>query len=177
MNSANLDPNVGFLHEVRVTKEPLVYDLQEPFRWLVDYTIIKAIEKKIFIKKNFIRTDGYIIRIRPDGVRKLMAELDKTLSQMVPISHNNQQSSNVIFLKAQELTNYLTEKRKWLDLSKPDVKLERIDNIDIREKFKNMSYDDWFKNGGSRGSLWCMKKKANENGPYKIHPKNQIMSR
>ncbi len=43
--SANLDPYIVFLHEVKATKEPLIYDFQEPFRWLVDYTIIQIIKR------------------------------------------------------------------------------------------------------------------------------------
>ena len=65
MYSANLDPYIGFLHELSVTKEPFVYDMQELFRWIVDKTIIESLERNLFHKKDFLRTDDYIIRIRP----------------------------------------------------------------------------------------------------------------
>ncbi|WP_462272818.1 CRISPR-associated endonuclease Cas1 [Methanohalophilus sp.] len=37
MNSVGLDPHVGFLHEMNSSKNSLAYDLQEPFRFIVDW--------------------------------------------------------------------------------------------------------------------------------------------
>lgn len=49
INAVGLEPSVGFLHEFSnyQTKESLAYDLQEPFRWLVDLSVIQAFEWKI----------------------------------------------------------------------------------------------------------------------------------
>jgi CRISPR-associated protein Cas1 len=46
INAIGLEPSVGFLHEFSdyQTKQSLVYDLQEPFRWLVDLTVMQAFE-------------------------------------------------------------------------------------------------------------------------------------
>lgn len=175
--SANLDPYIGFLHEIKATKEPLVYDFQESFRWLVDHTIIQSMEKNLFLKKDFIRTDDYVIRIRPDGVRKLMRELDLTFSQLAPMDHKSLQWSTIINVKAQEMANYLTEKRKRFDLSKPEIRLERVDDKELRDKILNMSYTEWKKMGRSKGTLHYMKKKVREGGQYKIEKVNPILSR
>jgi CRISPR/Cas system-associated endonuclease Cas1 len=43
---ADLDAHVGFLHEMNPSKNSLAYDLQEPFRFLVDLTVISLIESK-----------------------------------------------------------------------------------------------------------------------------------
>ena len=50
-----LEPSVGFLHDFSdyQTKQSLVYDLQEPFRWLCDLTKIEAIESEIVDLKDF----------------------------------------------------------------------------------------------------------------------------
>lgn len=42
INAVGLEPSVGFLHDFShyQTKQSLVYDLEEPFRWLVDLTVI-----------------------------------------------------------------------------------------------------------------------------------------
>jgi CRISPR-associated protein Cas1 len=46
INTLGLEPSVGFLHDFSdyQTKQSLVYDLQEPFRWLVDVPVIQAFE-------------------------------------------------------------------------------------------------------------------------------------
>lgn len=169
INSANLDPYIGFLHETRVTKEPLVYDMQEPFRWLVDLTIIQALENKIFNKKDFIRTDDYIIRIRPEGVKKLISCLDTSFSQKISYKKIHSQWGNIILLKAQELSNYLTGKRKELSFSSPKPSLDRVDNKEIREKILSLSYLDWEKMGFSKGTLHQLKVKVKENKTFTMN--------
>lgn len=62
LNSVGLEPTVGFLHEARQTKYPLVYDLQEPYQWLVDTTVISCLESGRFDKKDFYRMDNYVLR-------------------------------------------------------------------------------------------------------------------
>jgi CRISPR-associated protein Cas1 len=116
VNSANLDPYIGFLHETRPMKEPLVYDLQEPFRWIIDMTIIQALEKKKFHKKDFIRTEDYIIRLRPDAVSKLIDEIDSNMSQTVKYKGKNHQWDKIIQMKGMELSNYLIGKNKGINL-------------------------------------------------------------
>jgi CRISPR-associated protein Cas1 len=51
------DDNVIERTEVNQSKAPLVYDFQEPFRWIVDVAVLSALEKGIFTKKDFIRTE------------------------------------------------------------------------------------------------------------------------
>lgn len=58
LNSVGLEPTIGFLHEVRQTKQPLVYDLQEPFRWLVHVTAIEPLQHRLFGQKGFYRMDN-----------------------------------------------------------------------------------------------------------------------
>jgi len=70
--SIGLEPTVGFLHETRQTKYPLVYDLQEPFRWLVDTTVISELESDRFSKKDFYRMDNYVLRLKAQAVGRLI---------------------------------------------------------------------------------------------------------
>jgi len=40
INSVGLDYSIGFLHEINQSRIPLVYDIQELFRWIIDISII-----------------------------------------------------------------------------------------------------------------------------------------
>src|SRR5437879_2331357 len=60
INSIGLDPTIGFLHEIAPTKTPLVYDIQELFRWIIDYSVIQLLEEQPKLKKtDFILTENY----------------------------------------------------------------------------------------------------------------------
>ena len=150
-------------------KEPLVYDLQEPFRWIIDLTIIQALEKKKFHKKDFIRTEDYIIRLRPEAVSKLMDEIDSNMSQVVKYRGLNHQWDKIIQLKANELSNYLTGKNRGIIFSEPFQTLERINSQDLREKILNLSYKEWKEMGFSKGTLHYMKQNAKGNKPFTLN--------
>jgi CRISPR-associated protein Cas1 len=44
INAVGLEPSIGFLHESSKyqTNESLVYDLQKPFRWIADVTVLES---------------------------------------------------------------------------------------------------------------------------------------
>ena len=46
INAVGLEPSIGFLHDFSnyQTKQSLVYDLEEPFRWLIDISVLRAFE-------------------------------------------------------------------------------------------------------------------------------------
>ena len=53
--SNGLDVKIGFLHEVASGKKPFTYDFVELYRFLVDRSIIRGLESKIFDKDDFAR--------------------------------------------------------------------------------------------------------------------------
>ena len=171
LHSNGLDPNVGFLHEANPSKAPLVYDMQEPFRWLVDVAVISALEKKVFTNKDFIRTENYIIRLRPDGVKKLMAELNWQFTRTTKYRNRNEKWENIIVMKGQELGQYIVGKHKTLDLSDPRPILRRDDNEEMRQRILDMGWYEWEKMGYSKGSLHYLKKNAKSDKPFRIYEK------
>ena len=98
-----------------------------------------------------------------------MAELDKQFSVQVKCGSRHKQWGNIIGIKAQELSNYLVEKKKALDLSKTEVRLERVENADLREKITKMIFREWRDLGYSTGTLHELKKKIEQNNPFSLN--------
>lgn len=169
INGANLDPYIGFFNRMKLTRSPLVDDFQEPYQWLVDKTIIQALEHDFFNNNDFLRTEDSIIQMRPNGVKKLIEELDKTFSQPIKYKGRNHQWYVLIQIKAQELSNYLINNRKNIDFSTPEPYLEKRDSRELREKILNIIYSDWIKMGYSPGSLHYLKKCAKSDKPFKLN--------
>jgi len=63
INSIGLDPKMGFLHELKDSRDSLVYNLMEPFRWLVNLSVVQLLEKQKLRKADFIVTENYSIRL------------------------------------------------------------------------------------------------------------------
>lgn len=171
INANGLDPYIGFVHEAAPGKSPLVYDLQEPFRWLVDKMVIEALEQNLFTKKDFIRTENYSLRIRPEGVRKLLTAFNAQLTSKVQFKEKSWEWGYVIGQKTGELADYIACKRKTLDLAMPLPTFARDDSAELRQKILDMTYSDWKSMGFSKGTLHHLKKKAISDEPFKLYGK------
>ena len=75
INSIGLDLAVGYLHETAAGKTPLVYDVQELGRWLIDLSVIQLLEEKRLTKSDFITTENYHIRLKPDTAKMLIEKI------------------------------------------------------------------------------------------------------
>jgi len=169
INSAGLDVHVGFLHQMTIGKHSLAYDLQEPFRFLVDLAVISLIERNEMQKSDFVRTENYNLRLRPNGAKKLIEEINNQINTKIKYTGGNRTWSYVILLKARELAHYLIGKRKKLDFTSPHEPLTRVDTAEIRQKIIDVSYTHWEKLGFSRGTLHYMKKNARNNKPFSLN--------
>lgn len=161
--------HVGFLHEMTPSKNSLAYDLQEPFRFLVDLAVISLVESEAMESKDFIRTENYNLRLKPTGARKIVNEFSNMLNKKVSYQGKESTWSYVIFLKVRELAHYLASKKEKLDFVKPEYENERIDSYDIRQKILNISYVDWKKLGFSKGTLHYMKQNAKSDKPFSLN--------
>jgi len=175
INTVGLDPHVGFLHEMNPSKNSLAYDLQEPFRFLVDLAVINLVENGTMDKKDFIVTDNYNLRLRGLGGKKVANEFSNMLNK--PVNYGDKQTTwgSVLLLKARELAHNLTGKYKELDFVSPEFGIQRIDSHEIRQKILSISYADWKKLGFSKGTLHYMKQNAKSDKPFTLN--NHVLER
>ncbi len=143
INSANLDCCLGFLHTPQTGKESLAYDLQEPYRWLIDVTVIKALETNLFFKKDFILGDSFHVKLREQASDKLLPLLNQAFNEMVLYKGKQYKWSTVIEGKAEELAKYLAGSQKSINFTQPQPELTRVDNEQIRQKIGSISYKTW----------------------------------
>jgi CRISPR-associated protein Cas1 len=80
-----LDPYYGFMHKTHTGFQPLVYDLIEPFRWLVDYTVFQIANYKDFksrIKsKEFAYARNGSVVLEYDLVRRFLELLERNFQK------------------------------------------------------------------------------------------------
>jgi len=169
INTVGMDSHVGFLHEMNPSKDSLAYDLQEPFRFLVDLAVINLIESGKMNNKDFIRTESYSLRLKPSGAKKVTEEFNKWMKKKIPYQKQSVMWSYALLLKTRELAQYLVEKKKSGDFCKPVYTIERPDSDDIRQKILSISYTDWENMGFSKGTLHYMKKNAEANMAFTLN--------
>jgi CRISPR-associated protein Cas1 len=171
LNSVGLEPTVGFLHETRQTKCPLVYDLQEPYRWLIDTTVISCLESGRFGKSDFYRMDNYVLRLRPEAVRRLIDALRIKFNSSVQYKGRFCSWDTLIRLKAQELANHFVGKRTGLRFDTPRSALDRSDTEAARNMILSLMTAEAKKLGIRRNTLWYVRQRAQASKPIRIYNK------
>jgi len=103
VNTIGLEPYIGFIHKTHTNRAPLIYDLQEPFRWLVEIAILKILNEKKVTKTDFITTDEGNVRLKQDAVKVVLDEIAKQFSKRVLYKGINREWQTMIMIKTREL--------------------------------------------------------------------------
>ncbi len=84
LNGVGLDAYYGFMHKNHTSFQSLVYDLMEPFRWLVDYSVWKLSDAKSsnrISKKQYAHTRDGTVVLEYDLIRKFLELLERTFQK------------------------------------------------------------------------------------------------
>jgi CRISPR-associated protein Cas1 len=104
VNTVGLEPYIGFIHKTYVNKAPLIYDLQEPFRWIVEIAILKILSEKRITKSDFITTEEGNVRLKPRAVKIVLDEIARQFSAKIGYKGMMREWQTMIMIKARELT-------------------------------------------------------------------------
>ena len=163
INIVGLEPSVGFLHEFSgsQTKESLVYDLQEPFRWLGDVTTIEAFESGALDMKDFyFLGDNYRYHIEVEAKRRFLELLKSRFNSGVKYKGKAWKWDTVISNKTQELGRFLLGKSRQIDLIEPRPSLQRSDTLDLRRRILELTQREAEELGIGRSTLHHLRRNA-----------------
>jgi CRISPR-associated protein Cas1 len=169
-----LEPAVGFLHEFTgsQTKESLVYDLQEPFRWLGDVTTMEAFESGALDMKDFYFTgDDYRYHIEIDAKRRFLERLKSRFNSGVGYGGKTWKWDAVILNKTTELTRFLLGKSNTIDFVEPAPRLERGDSKELRKRILSLTLQEARRLGIDKSTLHTIREHARNEKPFKVYQK------
>jgi CRISPR-associated protein Cas1 len=173
INVTGLEPSVGFLHDFSdyQTKQSLVYDLQEPFRWLVDLSVIQAFESSALNLHDFYFTgDDYRYRFE-DQAKQLFIQLLRERFNSAAAAYRGRvfKWDTAIERKAAELGRFLTGKAPMVGFEEPAPNLERVDGREIRSKILALTASDAKQLGLVKSTLHYLRKKCKQEKPFIIY--------
>jgi CRISPR-associated protein Cas1 len=172
INSVGLDPSIGFLHELTQSRTPLVYDLQEMFRWIVDLSVIQVLEQNSLKKSDFIITENYHTRLKENTASLLIDAIRFNFAIKMPYkSGKNYLYSVILEDNLQQLAKHIMNKTKIFEINIPAIKLLRNDVVSLREKIELMTPKDRKELGINKSTLWYIKKNLKNNKSFKIYDK------
>ena len=172
INTIGLEFLIGYLHEIASSKHPLVYDLQELFRYVIGYSVIELMEIKLK-KSDFIITENYHIRLKPDTAKLLIEKIKNNFNQRYQFKNKQHTLENIIFENIRELTRFIMENSKQLEFSIPDIEIKRNDNSQVRDKIVSIEPDKRKELKINKSTLWYQQKKIKEGKTLKIYNKTK----
>ncbi len=104
VNTVGLEPYIGFIHKTYTNKAPLIYDLQEPFRWIVELGILKLVLDRKIKKSDFMITDGGHVRLKPSAVKIVVDQVAKQFNMLTVYKGKKRQWGSMIMIKTRELS-------------------------------------------------------------------------
>ncbi len=123
------------------------------------------------IKSDFITTENYHIRLKPETSKKLIEAIKNNFNQRY-IYKNKQYALEIIMLEnIKEFAKYLSNNKKDLDFYIPEIKITRNDDNEIREKVISITPEERKKRKINKSTLWYQQKKIKEGKPLKLYQK------
>jgi CRISPR-associated protein Cas1 len=172
ISAVGLKPAVGFLHDFSdyQTKQSLAYDLQEPFRWLVDLWVIQAFESTTLELHDFYFTgDDYRYCFEAEAKRRFIEVLREQFNSGVSYKSRVLQWDTVIEEKTSELGRYLNGGMQRLDFTEPTPVLEMTASRAVREAILNLTQAEARKRGIGKTTLHYLKKRARTTRPLRTY--------
>jgi CRISPR-associated protein Cas1 len=139
----------------------LVYDLQEPFRWISDISVIEAFDSGALKLSDFYFTgDDYRYRFEPEAKQRFINLIRERFNSGIRYRSRALKWTTVIEQKTNELGRFLLGKSPTLDLVEPEAKLDRQDNRELQAKILRLTQSDANKLGIGKSSLHYLRKRA-----------------
>ena len=172
INSVGLDYSIGFLHEINQSRTPLVHDIQELFRWLIDVSVIQLLEEKKIKKSDFIITENYHTRLGENVAKLLIEKINSNFNARYSYKNEKNYSYQIILQdNLQQLANFIIDKKQEFEFIVPKIKLDRNDNLQLRNKILNMTPEERKRLRINKSTLWYIKKNLGEGKTPKIYEK------
>ncbi len=84
------------MHETNQNRTPLVYDVQELFRWPIDMSVMQLLEEKKIKKSDFIIIENYHIQLGEDVAKLLIEKINLNFNTKYNFKNGKQCSYQII---------------------------------------------------------------------------------
>jgi CRISPR-associated protein Cas1 len=167
---------VDYLHEFIdcQTKHSLVYDLQEPFRWIADVAVMEAFESRVLDLPDFYFTgDDYRYRFDPEAKQRFLDLLRGQFNSGVRYERRVFKWDTVIERKAIELSRHLSCRRYRFDLLEPSPRLRGVDDESVRREILTLSQSKTSRLGIAKSTLHHLRRRSRTRDRLRVYTKTR----
>jgi len=148
-----------------------VYDLEEPFRWIADVTVVEAFESGVLDLHDFYFTgDNYRYRFEPEAKQRFLELLRERFNSGVRYRDRALKWDTVIEQKTVELGRFFFG-RSVVNFTKPVPRLLRHDDRELRARILAMTSSHAKQLGIGKSTLHYLRKNAENSSPLRVYNK------
>lgn len=126
-------------------------------------------------RPDFITTENYHIRLRPDTAKLLIEKLKNNFNKRYEFRNKQHTLDNIMFENVRELSRYISRKEKTLDFKIPDIELSRNDTIVVQNKIMSIDPEKRKTLKINKSKLWYeQKKNIKESNAIKMYKKTKV---
>ena len=166
-----LDAEVGFLHQAGPGATPLVYDLMEPWRWLVDLSVWEVLRSRSVRKTDFLVMPDYRVRLNPEAVHALVARISENLNRRIGENGHGKEYETVLRDNARSLARFLVGESKKLSFSAPFKVEDSAVDAELRKRLLSMSVEERKRLGVSKTTYHYIKRNTMEGKAFRLYAK------
>lgn len=174
LNSVGFEAGVGFLHDSAdyQTKESLVFDLMEPYRFLIDLCVLQAFGTgKLSAESFYFVESDYRYMFELDAKGEFLRILREAFNSGVKYKGKVMKWDTVISEKCVELGRFLTGKSQSLDFCEPTLAFEKSDSKALKEAILNLTSVEARRLGIPKQTLHYLRKRARTRQPLRVYGK------
>lgn len=151
------------------TKQSFVYDLQEPFRWTADVTVMEAFESKVLdlpVSTSQAMTTGIASKRKRNSDSSICYVND---SIRVRYKGRALKWDTAIEQKTVELGRCLAGQNNELDFSEPSPNPSGTDERELRRRILGISQKEALRLGIGKSTLHYLRKRARSDRSFQTH--------
>jgi len=124
-------------------------------------------------KSDFITTENYHIRLKPDTAKMLIEKIKNNFNQRYEFRNKQYALENIMFENIRELSRYIMGNVKQLEFRIPGIEIKRNDNSQIRDRIMSIDREKRKELKINKSTLWYQQKKIKEGKTIKIYSKTK----
>ena len=112
--------------------------------------------------------------MRPKTARLLIEKIKNNFNKRYQFKNKQYTLDNILYENVRALSNYISGKSKELDFDIPEIRIERVDNKEVRSMIMSIDPIKRRELGINKSTLWYQQKKIKEGKEIKVYSKTRV---
>ena len=112
--------------------------------------------------------------MRPKTAKLLIEKIKNNINKRYQFKNKQYTLDNILYENVRILSNYVSGKSKVLDFYIPEMRIERVDNKEVRSRIMSIDPQKRKELGINKSTLWYQQKKIKEGKEIKVYKKTRV---